>query len=892
MQFSFAQEKTVTGVVSDKTGPLPGANVVVKGTTRSAQADFDGKYSIKAEKGEVLVFSFTGYINSNVTVGVANSYNVTLVETSVKLDEVVVEGYRNTTKKSTVVAQTTITAKTIENRPNASFIQTLQGQVPGLSISSGSGQPGSKSTVYIRGVSSYSGDTDPLYVIDGVPTYSDNFRSLNPNDIESTTVLKDAAATAIYGNRGTNGVIIVKTRRGGNEDGKTRFRYSTTSSYTKLQTGQYRQADSRQLLRIERNFQVGRGNSNPVTGAPFTDAEIAAYNINTNWNDIFFRTGVATEHQFAFESQGKNLSAYTSLNYLDQEGILIGTGLKRFSLRNNIDGKSKDEKFRYSSSLALAFSKSAQGGSIGTGAVNRNYVLGAYEGVPYISPSEYTGSQALLDLYSSDGTLLYTPLFLLDKYKTYTNNTDEMRITGSLEASYQITKDFSVLSRTGTEILQSRLLQSEHPISFNAFLFLEPGQEYGGFEDTNNTRTFSFSQLWQATYNKTIAEKHTFGVTGNIEFNFDQLDSSAARQSGLDPRTFVPGAGSGYLTDIAAHDYYGIQGSTGRLKRSLISYFGIFDYDYNKKYGMSLTVRRDGTSRFQEDYRWGNFWSIAARWNLDSEDFIKNLNLFQVLKFRASYGLAGNQFVYAGSPYLGLNPPVFADTYTTVSGLYNNQTGLSFTPGVIDMQWETGKQTDFGLDFELFKNRLRGNLDWYRKVQTKMLNSDRTDPITGYTSIVKNSDIELENQGVELSLAYDLIRNENLKLTIRGNGAYNYDEVSNIKDGFLTNGSNYITQNGSRLFEYNVYEYAGVNPVNGNLLFFQDGALTETPNKKASTHKTSNPLYQGSFGLDFDYKGFFLTTNFTYVQKVWRFDFDMDGLYDPGSIGQFAVTSD
>jgi len=192
MQFSFAQEKTVTGVVSDKTGPLPGANVVVKGTTRSTQTDFDGKYSIKAKPGEVLVISFTGYNNSTVVVGSANNYNATLTEQSVQLQEIVFEGYRNTTKATTVVAQQTVTAKTIENRPNASFIQTLQGQVAGLNITTGSGQPGAASSVILRGPGSLSGNTDPLYVIDGIPTNAINFRSINPTDIESVTVLKDA----------------------------------------------------------------------------------------------------------------------------------------------------------------------------------------------------------------------------------------------------------------------------------------------------------------------------------------------------------------------------------------------------------------------------------------------------------------------------------------------------------------------------------------------------------------------------------------------------------------------------------------------------------------------------------------------------------------------------
>ena len=405
MQFSFAQEKTVTGVVSDKTGPLPGANIVVKGTNRSAQADFDGKFSISAKAGEVLVVSFTGYNNATVTVGAANSYNVTLSD-GIKLDEVIVEGYRNTTKSTTVVAQQTVNAKTIENRPNASFIQTLQGQVAGLNIASGTGQPGAKPSVIIRGAGTILGTTDPLYVIDGVPTNGDNFRSINPSDIESATVLKDAAATAIYGNRGSNGVIVIKTKRGGTQEGKTKFRYSSTVGYTQLQKARYSFADAQELLTLERTYGVGRGNLNPATGAPFTDAEIAAYPINTDWVDYFFRTAKSTEQQFSIETSGKKLNSYTSVSYLDQEGILLTTGLKRFTLRSNMSGKSDNDKFSYQTNLSLGFSKNNEATSLGTGGINRNYVLGATLSAPYISPDEYVDSQQGFDLYNSDGTLL------------------------------------------------------------------------------------------------------------------------------------------------------------------------------------------------------------------------------------------------------------------------------------------------------------------------------------------------------------------------------------------------------------------------------------------------------------------------------------------------------
>ncbi len=893
MQFSFAQEKTVTGVVSDKTGPLPGANIVVKGTTRSAQADFDGKFSIKAKAGEVLEVSFTGYNISTVTVGASNNYNVTLKE-GVALEEVIIDGYRSTTKGQAVVAQQTVTAKTIENRPNASFVQTLQGQVSGLNIASGTGQPGGKPTVIIRGSGTINASTDPLYVIDGIPTNGDNFRSINPSDIESATVLKDAAATAIYGNRGSNGVIVIRTKRGGTGEGKTKFRYSSTSGYTQLQKANYSFANSKQLLTLERTYGVGRGNLNPATGLAFTDAEIAAYSIDTDWVDYFFRTAKTSEHQFSIETSGKKLNSYTSVSYTDQEGILLTTGLKRFTLRNNLSGKSDNDKFSYATSLSLGFTKNNEATSLGTGGINRNYVLGATLSAPYISPSEYTGSQDVFDLYNTDGTLLYTPLFLMDKLATYENNTDEMRIMGSADLSYEIFKNVTAKSRTSFETIETRFTQSEHPNSFNAYLFLNPGQDFAGFEDVNNRREFRFNQLWQLGYNKIFAEKHTVSILGNAEYYSSQVNSNNVRQNGLDPLTFVPGTGAGYLADIAAHDFYGARGSVSKIKTSLISYFGVLDYDFDNRYGIVGTIRYDGSNRFLKDYAWGTFWSVGARWNINNESFMKNNDLFEVLKLRLSYGETGNQRISSGTEFAGLQPPATRDTYGLAGNLYSGAAGYAINFGANDLQWEVTTQSDIGLDFEIFKHRLRGTFDYYNRVTNDIFYYTPTSPVTGTYGLTKNSNIDVTNRGYELTLAYDVVRNDNLVFTVRGNINQNHNEVGGLsapEPSGLT-----ITQNGGQTFEYFLIPYAGVNPANGNLLFVAaDGSLTETPNPdtdKRATGKSELPEYQGGFGFDFDYKGFFASSNFTFAQKLWRFDYDLQGLYDPTSLGQFVVTDD
>ena len=890
MQFSFAQEKTVTGVVSDATGSLPGANVVVKGTKRSTQTDMDGNYSIKAKVGETLVFSFIGMEDQSKVVGASNTINVKMAVSAKLLDEVVVtQGVRSVSKKTAVVASSIVNAKTIENRPNANAINTLQGQLAGVNITGNTGQPGAKSTVIIRGLGTLGGNSDPLYVIDGFPSNSDNFRSINPNDIASAEALKDAAAIAEYGSRGSNGVIVVKTKKGSFGEPKTSFRYNSTVGITQLQTPRYDYANSKELLRLENIYGVG-------LGATLTDAQINSYNVDTDWVNYFFRQGISTSHDLSVENSSKNLSSRTSLGYLNQEGILYTTGLKRFTLRNNINGRSVNEKFKYSVNTSVGFSKNNEATNLGGGAINRNYVLGAFLSAPYISPDEYLGSQDVFDLYQTDGTLLYTPLFLIDKLNTYNNITDETRFDAVVDLSYKLTKNVTARSKTAGQFLSNRFNQNEHPISFNAFLF-QGAAQFGGFEDFNQRREFLFNQLWQLDWEKSFG-KHTFNLTANAEYDHSRLQTNNLRQRGLNPQTFVPGAGTGYLGDTAANDFFVPVISASQLRVDLISYYGSFDYDFNKKYGFVGSVRRDNSSRFPKSASADFFWAVGGRWNIDEERFMDNVKFINTLKLRGSIGTVGNQRVVDGTIYAGLNPPGFADIYTTGNNAYNNNQGFNIAFGYPDLRWETTEQWNVGFDFEMFKNRLRGTFDQYNKRTVDLYISQPVSPTSGTFEVRQNSDAYIVNKGVELNLAYDLINKDNMTLTIRANGSYNVNRVGGIKsnNGIILQGANpqYITQNGGMIQEPYVYPYLGVNPANGNMLFEDiNGNPTENPTTAdlRASGKNRLPIYQGGFGFDFDYKGFFVSSLFTFAQDVWRYDYDLNNLYDPSNLGTFTVSS-
>ncbi len=879
VQITFAQQKTITGTVSDETGPLPGVSVIIKGTNTGTETDFDGKYSINASVGDVLVFSFVGMSKQEKTVGAASVINVVLVADNV-LEEVVVVGYGNTTKEKSSVSSVTISAETIEDRPNASFVQTLSGQVAGLNIQTGSGQPGANSVVNIRGVTSINGDTEPLFIIDGAPVDQDNFRSLNPNEIASISVLKDAGATAIYGNRGANGVIIIKTKSGSYNSG-LKISYTGLFSFADLQDNDYNLMNSQEQLTLERDRGTGLGNG-------LTDAEIAAFG-TTDWADFFFRTAQTNSHTLNLSSGGENMRSFVSLGFHDQEGILKSSSLRRFNFRSNVGGKSNDDKFNYGLNLSLNYSESDEPNSIGSGAINRNYVLGAYQSVPYISPDEYTDGAALLS------PLLFrnTPLFLMDRLATYNRFEDEVKIIASLSADYKITEDITASVVLSGDYQDEVLTRAEGPTSFNALLFAETGNDTPGFQDQQNTRQFLFNQVTSLRYNKEFG-KHTVDVGLFTEYFKGHFKTFGFRQNGLNPSTFSPGDGSAFVGDNADNDFFVPGINANILEAGLFSYFGQLDYDYDAKYGVTATVRRDASYRFIEDNRWGTFYSVAARWNMHNEPWMEN-SVFNVLKIRGSYGTAGNQNINNVSTFstnaLDLTEDLFATGggYGGANALFLSQIGNS------TLKWETVTSANIGVDFEVFDRKLRGSIDAYVRTTSDLFQSSPVSAINSVNSLFANVG-ELENSGIDVTLNYSPIRQGpdgfNLDLSLVGN--YNKTEITDLPgDQTELIGTGRV---GGKLFEYFRYRYAGVNPANGNLLFLTaDGDVTENPNvdtDRVWLDKNIYPDIQGSFGFNADYKGFFLSTQFNYAIGADRLDFDLSGFQSPDNIGQFRSSRD
>lgn len=887
IQFSFAQEKTITGTVtsSEDGQPLLGVNVIVKGTTRGQQTDFDGNYTIRAAAGETLVFSFVGLKTVESVVGASNTINITMESDAAQLSEVVVTGYATTTKTKSSIASVTVTAETIENRPNASFVQTLQGQVPGLNITTQSGQPGGNSLINLRGITSINGNTEPLFIMDGAPIDEDNFRSLNPNDIASISVLKDAAATAIYGNRGANGVIVIKTR-GGSFNSGLKINYNGFVSFSSLQDDDYDLLTSPEQLQLE-------ADTNRGLGATLTPAEIA--NRSTfNWDEFFFDTAVTQSHNLTLSSGSENASQFTSIGFNETEGILINSNLRRFNLRTNVTGKTSNDRFNYGLNLTVNFSQNDEPNAIGTGGINRNFVLGAYQSVPYLNPGDYTNGADLLSPLSFTNT----PLFLIDLAETFTREEDEVRLIGSLNAGYKITDWLTANVVLSADYNSEFLLRAEAPDSFNALLFGGGANPTSGFQDQDSNRTFTYNQVTSLNFSKEFGKHSVNGGLYTEYFKGHFLNFGFFAQ-GLNGSTFFPGDGSGFVGDNANNDFFIDFANANLINIGLFSYFANVDYDYDTRYGFSGSIRRDASSRFASTNRYGTFWSVAGRWNISNEQFFQDSGISSVvnsLKLRVSYGTSGNQRI-TGGRFGGVD--LAENFFQTGGGFAGNNSIFLSQIGNNTLEWETVEQANIGLDFALFNNRLRGSFDVYEKKTTDLFQNTPISSINSISNLQANTG-DLFNRGVDLQLDYDIIRSngDGFNLGVNFVGNYNKTEIENLPSitGEILGGGFTSLRNGGLLNEYFVIRYSRVNPANGNLLFLDaNGNETETPDADTDRvwlDESINPEFTGSIGFNADYKGFYITTQWNYAIGGVRNDGDLAIFQNDDSIGQFRHTRD
>ncbi|WP_162926072.1 SusC/RagA family TonB-linked outer membrane protein [Chryseobacterium aurantiacum] len=809
-----------------------------------------------------------------------------------KIEEVVVLGYSKTaTKAKTTTSSVTVGAETLENRPNISVLSSIQGTAPGIVVNSASGSPGSgKFNILIRGTSSLNGSTDPLYVVDGVITSGSQFRNLNSYDIETFSILKDAQATAIYGNRAANGVVVITTK-GGKFNSGLKVSYDALTSFSQLPEANYNMANAQQLLYIQKNLQTGKGKS-------LTNDQINNWGTDTDWNKQFTRVGISQQHNLSITGGGENINNFFSLGYLESEGTVRSTDFKRFTMRNNLNGKSKNGKLTFGSIIGLGYSKRNQlddetNSKISSNTL-QNPLFGGILSRPYIGPSPYANGSELFNAIKSDATNNRQWVLQDNINGGIRNRFTELSISANANVNYKITDFLSIGNRTGIEYKEYERTFARSPLGYLSISVANGDQsKYGGSEEFSTTRDLTFNSITNISFNKSFGD-HTISAGAYMDYIKAHVNSTTQRQNGLNPLQWEFGAGTGYIPfNPDTPNLYRPSVSATKVTAGTLAYFGTVDYDFKDKYGVSGVVRRDGSYRFLPTNRWETFWSVAARWNIDKEDFMANSG-FRLLKLRASIGTTGNQnlgIATDNSNPLALLPNNFLDLYDGISG-YQNILGYNFVNlSNPYLKWEQVKQTNIGIDYN-FKGLIEGSVDYYQKRTSRMFNDLQVSATTGYYSIRGNDGI-LDNKGIEGLIKYNVIRNENTKLSIFANAAYNSNKIVSMDSENLA--GDVVNAIGGPAGQFQLYPYLGVNRENGNLQFLdKNGNITEAPTAadRRLTGKSRYAKFTGGFGFNFQHKGWFFDTLFSFQQGGWIYDNLQSWVFDPSAAANRNLSAD
>lgn len=842
-QLSFSQQKTISGIVTESGSSLPGVSVLVEGTKFGTQTGLDGEYTIQAKQGDVLVFSFIGNETQKVKVGASNTVNVVMKSSSTDLTELVVTGYARENKAKVTGSVTTVKASQIENVAFTSFEQILQGQAAGVQVSSGSGQPGTAATVKIHGQNSINGDAGPLYIMDGFPIEASDFATLNSNDFESVTVLKDAAATSKYGSRASGGVIVITTKKG-NFGEKTKFTYRSQYGITEMGNAKFDMMGTADLLTFQRT--IGNG-----MGVGMSDEQIAAAaaQTNTNWADVFFRTGTTQSHELNIRGGSDQTRFYTSLAYFEQDGIAKTSSLKRFNMRSNLENRVSD-KTTVGYNVGLGYSRSTLMTTEGGVYINNPFAV-AYLAQPYYSPYTATGAYD-----TRTGNLGAQSLEDIEKNG---RNNDQVKITAGVYGETKLHKNISARVDFGIDYAYDRTSSYRDPSTFYGASVSPGGQ---GFYGEANYNFLNLNNTSRIVFDKTFNDKHSVNFGAYIEYYKEHRTVSSFRGFGINPA--MPGYAAGITTGSTVNGL--IPTVSGYVQeRGLFSYFGLGKYSYDDRYTVDFSIRRDASSKFADANKWGTFWSVGGNWNVINEGFMQNQKFFQDLKFRASIGTTGNQS--------GLGDFQQYATWGTTN--YNGLGGIVQTsvPNP-NLQWEEAKKINFGIDFSVLNRRLVGTVEYYINNTSKLL-IEQTLPLESGRGTLDVNAGKMQNKGIDLSLEGFIVKSDDVSFSLYVNGNYNKNEIKSLGQVNEYELGTSIVRTGESFGTHYVVGWAGVNPANGQPLYLDlDGNVT-TEYKDANSvanYGSYIPKYTGGFGHRFSYKNFDFSSLFTFAKDYHRFN--------------------
>lgn len=912
-------EETVTGRVTDQvTGELlPGVNIIIQGTTTGVTTDADGRYSITVpDLTETLVFSYVGYQSLTVPIDGRSEVNVSLVQSAIMGDDVIVVAYGTANREEFVGSATQISARSFEKREITSVTQIVEGASPGVLISPGSGQPGSSPSIRIRGIGSVGSSNAPLIVVDG-SIYSGQLASINPNDIQSLSILKDAASTSLYGSGAANGVIMITTKEGRQRGGQVTVNMS--QGVVGRAVPEYDRVDARGYYPLFweglRNKKIYSDGLDAQTAAQESSAEvfdILAYNpfdvptdqiVNTsgalnpganllyddNWQDEILRDGARSRMDLSYSGRMDNTNYYASFGYLDETGYIINSDFERYNARLRVNTTPKDW-------VKLGINIA------GTSSESNSAIDGVASSSSFVNP--YRATRLMGPIY---------PVYARDRF------------TGELIEEGLYDRGDARPEASGRHAVQENILNSD--VNKNTNLDVRTSAEFYFLDKFTATLNASFDRR---NLNRDRARNGIIGdaAPGGDAYRYNTVFTGVSLDQLL---RYEDSFREHRVGVLLGHDSFQYERNYQMIRRSqqvaegnteLINYvtlnsgtsntreyrregyFTRVNYDFASTYYLSASYRYDGSSRFRDDVRWSSFWSVGASWRIDQEDFMNNVGWVNSLKLRSSYGEVGND---SNTSHASLSFYAYQALYEL--GVNNaSEAGILLgTAGNPFLQWESNEQLDVALEFELADSRYRGTIEWYNR-QTSDLLFDVPLPLSSGLEEYPDNIGTMYNRGVELTLETDIVRQQNFQWTFMVNASTITNQFKELPQDEIINGTKKLMV-GSSIYEYWLRQWAGVDPSDGAGLYIasedaisEDGSDLRTIDGTIMTTNQNNAEYAfsgsslpdlfGSFSNTIGFKGISLSTLFTYQIGGKTYDSNYALLMHPTSADGRALHTD
>ena len=849
VQVTFAQSFSVKGRVTsieDGEGMIS-LTIMQKGTANGVVTNFDGNYDIELNgvREATLVFSYVGYETQEHVVSAATKeLNVVMEPEQVAMDEVVVVAY-GVRKKGTIAGSvSTVKAEKLENIPAGGFDQALQGQTPGMTVISNSGEPSKAATFQIRGTNSINSGTSPLFILDGVPITSSDFNAISPNDIESINVLKDASSTSIYGARAANGVVVITTKRGTSTE-KVDVTFRTQQGFSNLAHGNWNLMNTAERIAFEKEIGLDYGQ----------DYELLSQT-DVNWLDVVFNDRARLQgYDLSISHATDKLNYFVSGGMYDQQGIAQGSTFLRYNMRANADVRVAPW-LKLGTNTMLTYEEVQQ-------ADDGEYAL--YTPIsacrfmlPYWNPYKEDGSYSTIKDGSWNGTT-YNPLVWMDNNPLLNKKYKALSV---FYAEATVLKNITLRTQFGVDYTQSAADMKSYP----------------SFEGNNNSGAAGRSSY--TTINLTITNTINYKFDINRWHQFNVMFG----QEGVDYRT----EGFQVVTTGQSNDAFTLLSSGTRASswanssssHSFLSFFARGEYNYHDRYYADISLRSDASSRFGRDGRWATFWSLGFMWNMRKERFMQRAKWVTNAQIAVSTGTSGNSSI-----------PDYDHLALVGSGAnYLGSAGIApISQGNEKLSWEQLWTSNLALHFGFF-NRINADIEFYHKKTTNMLMRVPQSYVNNGFGTRWDNVGAMINTGAEASLSFDVLRFDDFVWNINANASYNYNEITELYNGldeYEMSGSSTKFKVGHAVGEFYINRYAGVNPANGDPLWYdKNGNITTefSDDDKVYVGKNFNAPWQGGFGTSLAYKGISLSATFSWVADRWMFNNDRffeesNGLY-------------